>query len=81
MYVFFFISSPFVSDEIQEVLLYFPEIKDIRPTAQIESLHTLKEIAGKCGYKIRIVAAPTHEEKQEVVSNELWYDEMKMDIN
>lgn len=48
--------------------MYFPIIKDIRPTAKIEDLHLLKEIAGKCGYKIRIVAQPNAEEKQELVS-------------
>lgn len=63
--IFYFL---FISDEIQEVLLYFPDIKDISPTAQIESLHILKDIAYKCGYKIRIVATPTNEDKQEVVS-------------
>lgn len=62
---FFFL---FFSEQIQEVLLYFPEIKNIEPTAQIESLHVLKEIAFKCGYKIRIVAPPAKEEKQEIVS-------------
>lgn len=56
---------------MQEVLLYIPDVKDISSTAQIESLHTLKEIAAKCGYKIRVVPSPNAEEKKEIVSKEL----------
>lgn len=58
----------FFLEEIQEVLLYFPDIKDISASAQIENVQTLKGIAQKCGYKVRIVATPNTDEKQEVVS-------------
>lgn len=57
-----------ILEELQEVLLHFPQIKDIQPSAQIEDLHLLKDIAGRCGYKVRTVAPPTNDEKQEVVS-------------
>lgn len=53
---------------MQEVLLYFPDsCPDIRPTAKIEDVHVLRDIATKCGYKVRYIAAPS-EEKHEVVS-------------
>lgn len=61
----------FFLDELQEVLLYVPEVKDISPKATIESLHTLKEIAAKCGYKIRAVPSPNAEEKKEIVCKEI----------
>lgn len=57
-----------VSEEMQEVLLYFPQIKDIRPSAQIEDLQILKDIAYKFGYKVRTVAPPNTEDKREIVS-------------
>lgn len=50
------------------MLLYFPQIRDIRPSAQIEDLNLLKDIAGRCGYKVRTVAPPSDEVIQEVVS-------------
>lgn len=53
---------------MQEALLYFPEIKDIRPSATIEDLHLIKEIVAKFGYKTRTVAHPNAEEKEEIVS-------------
>lgn len=53
---------------MQEVLLYFPEIRDISASAQIENLQLIKEIAGKCGYKVRFVASPHTEDKEDVVS-------------
>lgn len=52
---------------MQEILLYYPEIKDIRPSAKIEDMHLIKEIAYRFGYKIRPVAPPDVEEKQEIV--------------
>lgn len=52
---------------MQEILLYYPEIKDIRPSAKIEDMKLIKEIAYKFGYKIRPVAPPDAEEKQEIV--------------
>lgn len=58
-------------DEMQEVLLYFPEVRDISASAQLENLQVIKEIAGKCGYKVRFVASPFNEDKEEVVSNQL----------
>lgn len=57
-----------VSDEIQEVLLFFPEINDIRPKAQIEDMQLLKGIVSKFGYKMRMVSSPFKEEVIEVVS-------------
>lgn len=52
---------------MQEILLYYPEIKDIRPSAKIEDMHLIKEIAYRFGYKIRPVTPPDVEEKQEIV--------------
>lgn len=52
---------------MQEVLLYYPEVKDIRPSAKLEDLHLLKEIAARFGYKIRLGAKPDSEEKHEIV--------------
>lgn len=63
---------------MQEVLLYIREIEDIGPKAQIESIHLLKDIAFKCGYKIRIVASPNAEEKQEVVSRIIFLSMIKL---
>lgn len=57
-----------IAEEMQEVLLYFPQVRDIRPSAQIEDIHMIKDIAAKCGYKVRTVAPPSAEEKQEIVS-------------
>lgn len=56
-------------DEMQEVLLYFPQVKDIRPSAKIEDVHLIKEIVAKFGYKMRMVAHPQQEEKEEIVSH------------
>lgn len=64
--------SYYFTDELQEVMLYFPEIRDIRPSAKIEDLHLVRDIALKCGYKVRFVAPPTPEEKEEVVSETLF---------
>lgn len=64
--------SYYFTDELQEVMLYFPEIRDIRPSAKIEDLHLVRDIALKCGYKVRFVAPPTAEEKEEVVSETLF---------
>lgn len=64
-YWYYFI---FLIDELQEVLLYFPEIQDIRPSAKIEDLNLVRDIALKCGYKVRFVAPPFADEKEEVVS-------------
>lgn len=55
-------------DDMQEVLLLFPTVTDIRPEAKIENVHLLKDIAAKCGYKIRMVAPPNAEVKEEIVS-------------
>lgn len=59
--------SIYPPDEMQEILLYYPEIKDIRPSAKIEDMHLIKEIAYRFGYKIRPVTPPDVEEKQEIV--------------
>lgn len=56
-------------DEMQEVLLYFPQVKDIRASAKIEDVHLIKEIVAKFGYKMRMVAHPQQEEKEEIVSH------------
>lgn len=63
-----------VSDEIQEVLLFFPEINDIRPKAQIEDMQLLKRIVSKFGYKMRMVPSPFKEEVIEVVSK-IYFDD------
>lgn len=54
---------------MQEILLYFPKVSDIRPSAKLEDIHTIKEIVAKFGYKIRIVGQPQHEEKEDIVSH------------
>lgn len=55
-----------ISEELQEVLLLFPQINDISPQAQIEDISIIKEIVAKCGYKIRIVGNPLKEEAEVV---------------
>lgn len=65
--------SIYSSDEMQEILLYYPEIKDIRPSAKIEDMHLIKEIAYRFGYKIRPVTPPDVEEKQEIVRLALFH--------
>lgn len=52
---------------MQEILLYYPEIRNIRPSAKIGDLHLIKEIAYRFGYKIRPATPPDVEEKQEIV--------------
>lgn len=61
----------YFTDEMQEILLYFPEMSDIGPSAKIEDQRLLRDIATKCGYKVRFIAPPTIEEKQEVVSRKI----------
>lgn len=56
-------------DEMQEVLLYFPQVKDINPSVKIEDLHLIKDIVAKFGYKMRLVAHPQQEEKEDIVSH------------
>lgn len=57
-----------VIEEMQEVLLLFPEVNDIRPKAQIEDMQLMKKIVAKFGYKMRMVASPFKEEVIEIVS-------------
>lgn len=56
-------------DEMQEALLYFPQVGDIRPSAKLEDLHLIKEIVAKFGYKMRNVPNPQQEEKEVIVSH------------
>lgn len=61
----------YYSEQIQEAMLYCPDIKDIPlPSTQIEDTSILKEIAAKFGYKIRFVPNPNLEKPIEIVSDE-----------
>lgn len=55
-----------ILEEIQEVLLYFPQIKDIRASAKIDDLRLVKDIAAKCGFKVRNVAQKSDDEPESV---------------
>lgn len=58
-----------ISDEMQEALLYFPQISDIHPSAKIDDLSLIKDIVAKFGYKMRIVPHPNVDQKEEIVSS------------
>lgn len=45
-------------EHVQEAMLYVKETPDIHPRTRLEDINVIKEIAKKCGMRIKIVAAP-----------------------
>lgn len=39
-------------------MLYVKDAKNLEPNARLEDFQIIKEIAGKCGFKVRTVSAP-----------------------
>lgn len=53
-------------NDVQEAMLYIKDAPDIHPKTKLEDINIIKEIAKKCGMRIKIVAAPSlHEEEIE----------------
>ncbi|XP_050100278.1 translation initiation factor IF-2, mitochondrial isoform X1 [Anopheles aquasalis] len=50
-------------EHVQEVMLYVKGIGSIESQARLEDPRVIKDIASKCGFKTKIVAAPTVEEE------------------
>lgn len=44
-------------------MLYVKGADNIEPDSKLSDLRIIKDIASKCGYKIRTVAAPTSDEE------------------
>uniref|UniRef100_A0A182RZ88 Translation initiation factor IF-2, mitochondrial n=1 Tax=Anopheles funestus TaxID=62324 RepID=A0A182RZ88_ANOFN len=51
-------------EHIQEVMLYVKGAGNIEGTARLEDPKVIKDIAAKCGFKTKIVAAPVVEEEE-----------------
>lgn len=47
-----------ITEHVQEAMLYVKNANDIEPNARLEDLQIIKEIANKCGFKVRTVSAP-----------------------
>lgn len=54
------------TDDLQEVMLYVPDVNDIRPKARLNDQKIIKEIVTKCGLKVNYVAPPKDEEEVEM---------------
>lgn len=50
---------------VQEAMLYVKDSPDIHPKTRLEDINIIKEIAKKCGARIKIVAAPTKNQSEE----------------
>lgn len=46
-------------------MLYVKNAKNIEPNARLEDIQIIKEIACKCGFKVRTVSAPTQKSTTE----------------
>lgn len=50
-------------EHVQEAMLYVKEAPDIHPKTRLEDINIIKEIAKKCGTRIRIIAAPSSKQQ------------------
>lgn len=50
---------------VQEAMLYVKDSPDIHPKTRLEDINIIKEIAKKCGTRIKIVAAPSKHQSEE----------------
>lgn len=48
----------FLTEHVQEVMLYIKDADNLEPTAILEDLKITREIALKCGLKTKVIAAP-----------------------
>ncbi|XP_052888178.1 translation initiation factor IF-2, mitochondrial [Anopheles moucheti] len=56
-------------EHIQEVMLYVKGAGNIDGTARLEDPKLIKDIAAKCGFKTKIVAAPVAEDEEELLKD------------
>lgn len=54
-------NASYLTDDVQEVMLYVDGADNIEPQARLEDLKIIQEIVKKCGMKSRVVAAPEKE--------------------
>lgn len=54
------------TEHIQEVMLYVKNVTDFEADTRIEDMKVLKEIIEKCGCKMRVIAAPSHEHQEHI---------------
>lgn len=52
-------------EDIQEAMMYVKDAPDIHPRTRLEDISIIKDIAKKCGMRIKIVAAPTSQSEEE----------------
>jgi translation initiation factor IF-2 len=55
---------------VQEAMLYVKDAPDIHPKTRLEDINIIKEIAKKCGMRIKIVAAPSAQSKEPEVEKD-----------
>lgn len=53
-------------EDVQEAMLYVRDSPDIHPKTKLGDINIIKEIAKKCGMRIKIVAAPSAQKHDEV---------------
>lgn len=52
-------------ENVQEAMLYVKDAPDIHPRTRLEDIGIIKEIAKKCGSRVKIVAAPSKSQLNE----------------
>lgn len=52
-------------EKVQESMLFVKDAPDIHPRTKLEDINIIKEIVKKCGMRIKIVAAPSMQQKDE----------------
>mgnify|MGYP002655291910 CR=1 FL=1 len=51
---------------VQEAMLYTKDAPDIHPKTKLEDINIIKDIAKKCGMRIKIVGAPDTNQEEEI---------------